>query len=72
MNKNELEKKIEILVEQGMDEFWDVIHKAFPDVKTGDLDIATTTMMYETMEKAVWVWLWSNASNDVRESLDKN
>lgn len=72
MNENELEKKVENLVEQGMDEFWDVIHKAFPEIKTGDLDMATTTMMYGAMEQAVWVWLWANEPNHIAETLDKN
>ena len=38
------------------DTFWEVVAATFPDIKTGDLSIATTIKLGETMREAVKEW----------------
>lgn len=52
--------RIETAVNEAELAFWDVIAKAYPEIKTGDLDPAAATELTQAMERAVEAWLLAN------------
>ena len=49
-----------LLVQEGLDAFWDVIAQKFPEAKTGDLSPLTTLQLDQAAETAIHEWIESN------------
>jgi hypothetical protein len=58
--KSDLGERIAMALDHAETAFWNVIAKAFPEAKEGDLDPMMTNMLQETMNKAVEMWCQNN------------
>lgn len=51
---------LDAIASKAEDTFWEVVAATFPDIKTGDLSIATTIRLGEAMREAVKEWYHTN------------
>ena len=56
---------LDAIASKAEDTFWEVVAASLPDIKTGDLSIATTIRLGEVMREAVKEWYDMNKSTEV-------
>ena len=61
-----LETRISQAAQNGEEAFWNAVASEFPEIKTGDLDPATTIQLLEKMKNSIRIWLELNSEEQAK------